>query len=1094
MPGLIYFYINFWSIQLNKSSTSKQKVVGSPSLRDLEWDKGYVFTEARGFSGFEGDDVYTCNRILENSKDLEFIKERYPKTNEAYQEMYDSKGELKKFEPARTYLRRNHNINLGKPIYKNAARNVVDCEARGSGKSFFATVMIAHNFLFDGALDYDDFLLQQNSKAPYTSETMIAAIDSKYSNDLISKFKIGLDNLKGNQEKGNTFYPSPLSKKYDGSLMCGKFITAKYKVKRGSNWDTKGSMSKIYHRSVADSHEACNGTRSNITLLEEVGFMGNLEEVLGSLKDTTYNGMNKTGTIWMFGTGGAMESGKTEALKKVFYDPEAYDCLSFEDTWENTGKIGYFVPYHYAVNDFKDSEGRTDLEKAERDINTKRDDLKKRKSKEPYKEEQQNNPIKPSEAFMVTDGNIFPTTELKEHLNYLESLNDPAIDGVKGTITFDSFGKTKWTPDLDNELRAADYPVKKGEAMEGCIVIWEDPVYINGEIPYGLYIAGCLPPGEKVLTDKGLKNIELVDKDDNLYDITGKETEIKEFTKYYVEDYDLYKFKVSNTYRTTTFTDEHPIFASIPKKKYISSIKAKRLGIRQDYKEFDFQFVESKNITLDHWVKVPNLYRNPNTINISSFWNNDCRVDRIIDNPLGNKDFWWFMGLFLGDGWTESNGHKISIAFNITDKKALSRAESIIKELFKRKYYKRTRENCTYIEFSMLELKVFIDLHFKKYALGKVIPEWVKRLPVDLKKEFISGYLSSDGCVTKGRYYTTEFVSINLELLEGIQDMLFSIGIISGLNRMRKTKKAFIRGKEINQKETYHLRLNNYDTLALLKLIPDNEKLTIIPKEYVDTNTSKRYNKQCFFEEGLDYYYLQITGIEKVKYDGYVYNFHTNDNTYMCHHLPTHNTDPYDQDEAANSMSLGSTFIYKTFMTEEGVYDWIVAEYTGRPGTAKEHHENVRKLLLHYNARDLYENEKNTIKMHFEQKNSLHLLATTPTILKSTQNSSVNRGYGIHMTDHIKDELEVYTRDWLTTEIGNGKLRLHNIYSKPLLKELIAYSRKKGLNFDRVISFMLCILHKEQTHRMKIQDLTKEPVRDPFFDNLYKIVKMRNSI
>jgi len=695
MPGITYFYVNFWSIQLNKSSTSKQKIIGSPLLRDLEWDKGYVFTEARGFSGFEGDDVYTCNRILENNKDLELVKILYPKTNEAYQEMYDSKGELKKFEPARTYLRRNHNVNLGKPLYKNAARNVVDCEARGSGKSFFATVMIAHNFLFDGALDYDDFLLQQNSKAPYTSETMVAAIDSKYSNDLISKFKIGLDNLKGSQEKGSIFYPSPFSKKYDGSLMCGKFVTAKYKIKKGSNWSTKGSMSKIYHRSVADSPEACNGTRSNITLLEEVGFMGNLEEVLGSLKDTTYSGMNKTGTIWMFGTGGQMESGKTEALKKVFYDPESYDCLAFEDTWENTGKIGYFVPYHYAVNDFKDSEGRTDLEKAEREINTKRDVLKKAKSKEPYKEEQQNNPIKPSEAFMVTDGNIFPTTELKEHLNYLESLNDPAIDGVKGTITFDSFGKTKWTPDLDNELRAADYPVKKGEAMEGCIVIWEDPVYINGEIPYGLYIAG---------------------------------------------------------------------------------------------------------------------------------------------------------------------------------------------------------------------------------------------------------------------------------------------------------------------------------------------------------------------------------------------------------------TDPYDQNEAANSMSLGSTFIYKTFMTEEGVYDWIVAEYTGRPGTAKEHHENVRKLLLHYNARDLYENEKNTIKMHFEQKNSLHLLATTPTILKSTQNSSVNRGYGIHMTDHIKDELEVYTRDWLTTEIGNGKLRLHNIYSKPLLKELIAYSRKKGLNFDRVISFMLCILHKEQTHRMKIQDLTKEPVRDPFFDNLYKTVKMRNSI
>jgi hypothetical protein len=189
-------------------------------------------------------------------------------------------------------------------------------------------------------------------------------------------------------------------------------------------------------------------------------------------------------------------------------------------------------------------------------------------------------------------------------------------------------------------------------------------------------------------------------------------------------------------------------------------------------------------------------------------------------------------------------------------------------------------------------------------------------------------------------------------------------------------------------------------------------------------------------------------------------------------------TDPYDQDKAPNSPSLGSTFIYKTFNAFGGTYDIIVAEYTGRPNTAQEHHETVRKLLLYYNAKDLYENEKNTMKMHFEHKHSLHLLVDTPNILKSTTNSSVNRGKGIHMTPAIKEELEIYFRDWLSTERGDGKLNLHTIMSKPLLRELIAYN-KEG-NFDRVIAVMLTNLNRLNNTFIKVKEAKKKET-DPFF-------------
>lgn len=189
-------------------------------------------------------------------------------------------------------------------------------------------------------------------------------------------------------------------------------------------------------------------------------------------------------------------------------------------------------------------------------------------------------------------------------------------------------------------------------------------------------------------------------------------------------------------------------------------------------------------------------------------------------------------------------------------------------------------------------------------------------------------------------------------------------------------------------------------------------------------------------------------------------------------------TDPYDQDKAPNSPSLGSTFIYKTFNTFGGTYDVIVAEYTGRPATAQEHHETVRRLLLYYNARDLYENEKNTLKMHFEHKHSLYLLVDTPNILKSTTNTTVNRGKGTHMTPGIKEELEIEFRDWLSTPRGDGKLNLHTILSKPLLRELIAYN-KEG-NFDRVIAVMLMNMNRLAHLRMKVVEAKKKEI-DPFF-------------
>ena len=122
--------------------------------------------------------------------------------------------------------------------------------------------------------------------------------------------------LKGIFEFDGEKEPSPLSKLYKGTFnKSGDYIEAAYGEKTDSGWVTRGSRSKIHNRTFANNPLAGNGTGPNIVCFEEVGFFANLIDSLGSMKDATYDGTFKFGTIYMFGTGGDMEGGSSEQAR-----------------------------------------------------------------------------------------------------------------------------------------------------------------------------------------------------------------------------------------------------------------------------------------------------------------------------------------------------------------------------------------------------------------------------------------------------------------------------------------------------------------------------------------------------------------------------------------------------------------------------------------------------------------------------------------------------------------------------------------------------------------------------------------------------------
>lgn len=474
-PGPVYFYVNFWSIEVD-SKYSLGKTIGKPWFRDLEWLKGYLLMEARGFSGFTDDKEYTCNEAV---RDIEILREKG--LVELYiQNHYLREEDINKtYVPAREYLLWNHGKSKGKALFQNEAKNIVDLEARGGGKSFWGGSMIGHNFLFDGATDYDMYLDKVRSKEYLTSQTLVGAIDSAYSKDLLSKFNLGMKNLPGAIEFAGETYPSPLAVSTKGSLMPGKYL------------ESEISKSKIHHRTFKDNPLAANGTRPSLVLIEETGFMDNIEEALGALKECVAAGERQFGTIIMFGTGGLFKGIASMNMRNIFYNPEDYNCLAFDDIWEGRGKIGFFVSAAYTLNGFKEGENLvTNYEKSLSYLESERKSLEKNKIR--YAAEVINRPIKPSEVFFSLEGTFFPLTELKMAQQNLLSNERLLNSSWKGFCVIDENDDIVWKQ--TNDIPIQDWPHKASKMGEGCIEIYEMPVKdLYDKVPDNVYIAGCDP-------------------------------------------------------------------------------------------------------------------------------------------------------------------------------------------------------------------------------------------------------------------------------------------------------------------------------------------------------------------------------------------------------------------------------------------------------------------------------------------------------------------------------------------------------------------------------------------------------------------------
>ena len=826
------------------------------------------------------------------------------------------------------------------------------------------------------------------------------------------------------------------------------------------------------------NQDKLNGSRGVLYIIEEAGIFKDLNDLYGLIRPSVEQGSSVFGEILLYGTAGNEQSDFT-AFAEMFYSPDGYNLCGLDNVFDKEGQgrktCCFFYPVYMNYDDTCiDENGNSDITKALYMILMDRYKVKYGSSDiNAITKRISQYPITPQEAIIRSHGNVFPVTELNERLNQIDN-NPNEYDDVwvgelvqtSGTESH-SIDRGKYTNNgvtfqPTGDLPIRDFPTRDNKIV-GALEIYEMPQKnSDGKVPYDRYGFGCLKEGEMVNTIGGLKPVETITLQDRLINIEGDEVKILNLQRYYNEN-PVYKVKLYNIYNPTVFSEEHPIYCCTPKKHYRSIGVCRRERLPERYYTYDFAFRKVKDLKAGDVVKSPNIYRK--VCPYMYYWEDNNRIDKKIENPLSKEGFWWLLGLIIGDGWVSCDGKTVHIVFNQNEEYYINKAEQIVKEVFSRKFtLVKKQPGAVEFCFGSKVLWNFIDKYIGKGAENKNVSEWMKRIPHNLKKQLILGYLASDGSITNNQ---AEFVSVSLKLLCDIQDILLSLGIISSVSKMKKyTQKSIAGNSIIEVKDKYHLRVAKIDTAKICKWDIDDLKL----KRFNLRNIEKEKRiKRVWFSENLEYVYFKVASVETEKYVGNVYNFECHTHTFMCNWIPTHNCDPFDDDESG-TMSLGSIFVMD-FWT-----DRIVAEYTGRPQFANDLYEKVRLLCLFYNMKGLYENNLKGIFSYFSMRNCTYMLADTPEYLKDRQLiTSIgygNKSKGCRATVPIIKAGFKMIRDWLLKPVpriekdadGNEVEvmvpNLFNIRCRALLKELIQWNPYN--NFDRIMAMVQLMLYREE--------------------------------
>lgn len=761
------------------------------------------------------------------------------------------------------------------------------------------------------------------------------------------------------------------------------------------------------------------------------------------------------------GTGGNVE--KSQDAQKVMNNPAEYgfivmnyDLLNkrcLKPTWR-ISQSGCFVPAQMShaydketttLDKYLGIEKATGLKKIDIQVSKFDDNTKKiksrldelvKKDRALYVQERMAFPLSIDDCFLNTNVNRFPVEDALKHKNRLLEEGRPG----KTVDIYQTDGMRMGYHFSDKQL--VDYPFQGGN-IDAPIVIYEDPPEDGGVFDF-TYVSGCLLPGEKVLTDKGWKCVEDVKYEDRLVNKDGEYVSIYKRLLYNKIDEDVYDVKMYNGVSITRFTKEHPL--------YVSDNKLKNGKIIcEDL--FSFDFVKVADVKSGMWIKYPNIYRK------------EIYPCKELFPYVMSDDLWYLIGAWIGNDHSRIDKYHVGIYISThkNNDKFIKKIDDICKSCFGKYTNKRFRDNSCEIFCGVKEFAIWMDSTFGKYANGKFIPEWVKYIPHEYKASFLCGCLDTDGCcyaVNGKKLYTIEYTSCNLKLLESVQDILFSIGIVSNIKINKNDRSDVIQGHFKKSNCLYYLSFGTNGILKLLSFCINSVKLDgiIIPDKII-----KAKKKGCFISNDGDYIYIRIKSIEKRLYSGPVYNFDCDTHTYLCHHITTHNCDPYKSDKA-DTDSIGSFYVLKRYVKINDPFAYcIVASYASRPPSSDDFCRNCEILQEAYGAKCLMENADRMYELYLTRRNKqLMLLEDGERLAGKIIRAGARQNNKLGLAPTVPNQRMLFNTViqycWEDVVVGydddGNEITQKGIYRIPdieLLDEIIAFG--PGVNTDRIIAF-----------------------------------------
>lgn len=617
----LYFYINTMKIV----DLKRNRI--NPVLRDNELIMSSYYFIIDGFSGFELDDLYTCNFLVKKFEHGDEFAMHEQDEFDNLKSIRKKDGTLKQYIDPWIYLTEHYLIThnqkkpLGLPLYENPRQNGMFLAARAIGKSFFTFMSdFMHEWLLNGIRRWEDRGKINND--------MLFAIASQKEKPLkrtLNNISRAYTELEGKYDKMPTYGGAFFKKVRGGAWEPGNTISHEVKKKNGANEITGNSVQLM--TITSNDTTLVSGDRFRRIYIEETGFVKYIKEIYSACEDSLRKGEEVAGSFIAIGTGG--DTDNIEGSKDMYESPGGYHIAAIRNYFERSGKLskrGLFIPYTYAFEKYKDANGNTDLKNSLLNILSKRIKIKKEKDNDGFVTHCMFNPIYPKEMLIPKSRNKFPALEMSQHLAELKS-DDDIKKAMVGSLRTDASEVRGVAFDIDfkDELE----PIlrfgneDKLSTKEGAFVMYEDVI---DNPPPGLYTI-LFDPVAQSGTGSSLNSALVYKADYNGNDEMMKDDIVADWTGRHEMIDDTYEMmiKMAKYYNATIFVERNVI-------GFLEWCRA------NDYYHYLFdepiktlQLVQRGNVTNSWWGKGVKMNKSLNThayIKLANWFRTPIKYDK----------------------------------------------------------------------------------------------------------------------------------------------------------------------------------------------------------------------------------------------------------------------------------------------------------------------------------------------------------------------------------------------------------------------------------------------------------------------------------